>query len=154
MKRFVLNQSDVYRNLATDVMKKIKDQRSTRQMHILDKYQIWWFPEKGWLERRHKIGADNTRINYGDYTWKHSTIASGATTIGSAESAPDDIIIKLFQVEIWRWGTLYLSLYSKNNFFYYSLGGYSHRERWARTRCYLFMSSEAIKVKEDSMKRH
>jgi hypothetical protein len=31
---------------------------------------------------------------------KYSTIASGATTIGSAERALDDIIIKLFQVDV------------------------------------------------------
>jgi hypothetical protein len=34
--------------------------------------------------------------------------------------------------------------------FGYSLGGYSHREHWARTRWYLFMSAEAKKVKEQS----
>jgi hypothetical protein len=30
---------------------------------------------------------------------KHSTIASGATTIGSTEHAPDEVIAKLFRVE-------------------------------------------------------
>jgi hypothetical protein len=34
--------------------------------------------------------------------------------------------------------------------FGYSLGGYSHRERWARTRLYLFMNTGAKKAKEDS----
>jgi hypothetical protein len=34
--------------------------------------------------------------------------------------------------------------------FGHSLGGYSHREHWARTRWYLFMSTEAKKVKEQS----
>jgi hypothetical protein len=37
-------------------------------------------------------------------------------------------------------------------FFDYSLGGYSHRERRARTRRYLFMTTGAKKVKDDSMK--
>jgi hypothetical protein len=33
-----------------------------------------------------------------------------------------------------------LSLYSKQVFFFdYSLGGYSHRERWARTRRYFLL---------------
>jgi hypothetical protein len=103
--------------------------------------------------RRHKIGANNTRINWGDYTRKHSTIASRATTIGSAERAPDNIIIKLFQVEVWWWSTLYLSLYSKK-LFDYSLRGYSHRERWARTRQCLFANTGARKAKEYLMKRH
>jgi hypothetical protein len=31
---------------------------------------------------------------------KHLTIALGATTIRSAERAPDDIIIKLFRVDV------------------------------------------------------
>jgi hypothetical protein len=34
--------------------------------------------------------------------------------------------------------------------FGHSLGGYSHRERWACTRWYLFMSIEAEKMKEQS----
>jgi hypothetical protein len=65
--------------------------------------------------RWQKIGVDKIGISFGDYTRKHLTIALGATSIGSAERAPDDIIIKLFRVEVWRWSTLYLSLYSKNN---------------------------------------
>jgi hypothetical protein len=35
-------------------------------------------------------------VSVGVYTRKYSTIASGAATIGSAEHAPDDIIIKKF----------------------------------------------------------
>jgi hypothetical protein len=35
--------------------------------------------------------------------------------------------------------------------FDYSLGGYSHRERWARTRWCLFMSTGARKVKRELM---
>jgi hypothetical protein len=35
-------------------------------------------------------------VSVGAYTRKYSTIASGATTIGSVERAPDDIIIKKF----------------------------------------------------------
>jgi hypothetical protein len=34
---------------------------------------------------------------------------------------------------------IFLSLYSKKVFFDYSLGGYSHRERWARTRRYFLV---------------
>jgi hypothetical protein len=44
--------------------------------------------------------------------------------------------------------SIFLSLYPK--FFGHSLGGYSHRERWARTRWYLFMSTEVRKMKEQS----
>jgi hypothetical protein len=32
--------------------------------------------------------------------------------------------------------------------FGHSLGGYSHRERWARTRWYLFMSTEAERTNQ------
>jgi hypothetical protein len=32
--------------------------------------------------------------------------------------------------------------------FDHSLGGYSHRERWARTRWYLFMSTEAERTNQ------
>jgi hypothetical protein len=85
------------------------------------------------------------------YTQKYSAIASGATTIGSTERAPDDIIIKLFRIAGQRLSTLYLSLYSKKEFFDYSLGGYSHRERWACTRRCLSMNTRAKKVKEDSV---
>jgi hypothetical protein len=35
------------------------------------------------------------------------------------------------------------------SFFDYSLGGYSHQERWARTRRYFFMNNGAKKAKED-----
>jgi hypothetical protein len=42
----------------------------------------------------------------------------------------------------------FLSLYPKK--FGYSLEGYSHWERWARTRWYLFMHTGAKKAKEDS----
>jgi hypothetical protein len=34
--------------------------------------------------------------------------------------------------------------------FGYSLGGYSHRERWARTRGHLSMNTEAKKAKGNS----
>jgi hypothetical protein len=44
--------------------------------------------------------------------------------------------------------SIFLSLYPKN--FGHSLGGYSHRERWARTRWYLFLSTETRKMKEQS----
>jgi hypothetical protein len=49
---------------------------------------------------------------------------------------------------------MYLSLYSKKYFFDYSLGGYSHRERWARTRRYLSTNTGARKVREETVKRH
>jgi hypothetical protein len=35
-------------------------------------------------------------VSLGVYTRKYLTLASGATTIGSAERVPDDIIIKKF----------------------------------------------------------
>jgi hypothetical protein len=41
----------------------------------------------------------------------------------------------------------FLSLYPIK--FGYSLGGYSHQERWARTQWYLFMHTGAKKAKED-----
>jgi hypothetical protein len=51
-------------------------------------------------------------------------------------------------------GVHYIWAYTqKKVLFDYSLGGYSHRERWARTRRCLLMSTGARKVKEDSMKR-
>jgi hypothetical protein len=42
-------------------------------------------------------------------------------------------------------GTLSLRLYSKKDFFDYSLGGYYHRERWARARRCFVMNSESEK---------
>jgi hypothetical protein len=43
------------------------------------------------IKKGNKVGADNSDNDRGDYTRKNLTIASGATTIGSAEHAPDDI---------------------------------------------------------------
>jgi hypothetical protein len=43
------------------------------------------------IKKGNKVGADNSDNDRGDYTQKNSIIASGATTIGSAERAPDDI---------------------------------------------------------------
>jgi hypothetical protein len=45
-------------------------------------------------------------------------------------------------------GTLSLSLYSKKDFFDYSLEGYSHRERWARTRRCFIMNNGGKDAKE------
>jgi hypothetical protein len=45
--------------------------------------------------------------------------------------------------------TIYLSLYSKNMFFNYSLGGYSHRELWSRNRRNLYTHERVKKAKED-----
>jgi hypothetical protein len=44
---------------------------------------------------------------------------------------------------------IYLSLYSKNAFFDYSLGGNSHRERWSRTRRNLYRLERGKKARED-----
>jgi hypothetical protein len=41
-----------------------------------------------------------------------------------------------------------LSLYSKKVFFDYSLGGYSHRERWARTRRYFLVKHSSWRTTE------
>jgi hypothetical protein len=38
-----------------------------------------------------------------------------------------------------------LSIYSKNSSFDYSLGGYSHREHWARTRRYLLLKHYSLR---------
>jgi hypothetical protein len=47
------------------------------------------------------------------YTQKYSTIASGATTIGSAERALDDIIEVKLRSDKMKVGIMSLSLYSK-----------------------------------------
>jgi hypothetical protein len=47
--------------------------------------------DENWHERYRGIKEEKLIIWV--YTQKYSTIASGATTIGSAERAPDDIII-------------------------------------------------------------
>jgi hypothetical protein len=62
-----------------------------------------------------------------------STIASGDTTIGSAGRAPDDIIEQNKQLQE-RCKDFFLLEPILETFFHYSLGGYSHRERWSRTR--------------------
>jgi hypothetical protein len=67
------------------------------------------------------------------------SIASGATSIESVDHIPDEKKRKekKFFCRIWRCEEskeqIFLSLYSKK-FFDYSLGGYSHRERWSRTQ--------------------
>jgi hypothetical protein len=82
------------------------------------------------------------------YTRKYSTIASGATTIGSAERAPNDIIIKSFDFVTKSRHNIFEPILEIKNFDY-SLGGYSHRERWARTRRCFLMNIGARKAKED-----
>jgi hypothetical protein len=64
---------------------------------------------------------------------KSLTIASGATTIGSVGAHPMILLSKTNSYEISQKEKVYLSLYPKKTF-EYSLGGYSHRERWACTR--------------------
>jgi hypothetical protein len=105
----------------------------TRQICILDKYWIWWSASKGWKGIQQKSDANNKWISFGVYTQKYSTIASGATIIGSAERAPDDIIIKCFEREVTVRHNIFERILKKE-FSDYSLGGYFHRERWARTR--------------------
>jgi hypothetical protein len=61
---------------------------------------------------------------------EHPHIASGATPIGSAGRAPDEI--KASRRSLKEEKAISLSLYSKN--FDYSLRGYSHREHWSCTR--------------------
>jgi hypothetical protein len=58
------------------------------------------FRIKKYIKEGDNVDADKLNIYRGDYTRKHSTIASGATTIGSAERAPDEIIIIPFRVEV------------------------------------------------------
>jgi hypothetical protein len=68
---------------------------------------------------------------------KHPLIVSGATPISCAGHAPDEVSKRgrrnayLFFRKMMNKAIL-LSLYSKK--FDYSLGGYSHREHWSRTR--------------------
>jgi hypothetical protein len=52
----------------------------------------------------------------------------GATTIRTADRAPDEINTRIMEL---RWQ--YAWAYTRKTFDY-SLGGYSHRERWSRTR--------------------
>jgi hypothetical protein len=58
--------------------------------------------------------------------YKHPLIASGATTIGSARRAPDEIITKISSYSILE------PILEKT--FNYSLGGYFHWEHWSCTR--------------------
>jgi hypothetical protein len=58
----------------------------------------------------------------------------------------DKMFLKVSQSwSISSWGMMdydiFLSLYSKKVFFDYSLRGYSHRERWARTRRYFLVKA-------------
>jgi hypothetical protein len=109
----------------------------TRQMCILDEYWIWWFASKGWKGIRQKSDANSKGVSFGVYTRKYSTIASGATTIGSAERALDDFIELCYDPMTWKMAHC-IWAYTRNKFFDYSLGGYSHRKRWARTRrCFI-----------------
>jgi hypothetical protein len=100
------------------------------------------------VERRKEIKEE--KLIPWVYTWKYSTIASGATTIGSAEHAPDDIIIaKLWFDEMKSRHNVFERIL-EISFFNYSLGGYSHQERWARTRwCFLWVMESTQKTKED-----
>jgi hypothetical protein len=72
-------------------------------------------------------------------------IASGAATFKDIEwnsigelIFDDKMFLKYLELKYFelKYDALHyiLSLYSKKDFFDYSLGGYSHRERWARTR--------------------
>jgi hypothetical protein len=91
-------------------------------------------------------------VSIGFYTRKYSIIASGATTIGSAERAPDDIIIKNSKLKVTGGYNILEPILEKiENFFDYSLGGYYHREHWSRTRRCLFMSTGASKAKKEMM---
>jgi hypothetical protein len=68
---------------------------------------------------------------------KHPLIASGDTPIGSAGRAPDEVLKEEKEIHTcfcrkMMNKAILLSLYSKK--FNYSLGGYSHWERWSRTR--------------------
>jgi hypothetical protein len=47
-------------------------------------------------------------------------------------------VFKVSRIEVW-WTTLYFEPILGKVFFDYSLGGYSHRERWARTRRYFLV---------------
>jgi hypothetical protein len=68
---------------------------------------------------------------------KHPLIDLGATPIGSTGRAPNEVLKRrkrnsdLFFKKMMNKAIL-LSLYSKK--FDYSLGGYSHSERWSRTQ--------------------
>jgi hypothetical protein len=148
MQRSVLGQNDVQRDFVTDVMSscKVKDNTTdvdTRQIldMMLCAYRM--------IREFDNNQTPTIRNPFWVYTQKYSTIASGATTIGSTERAPDNIIIKYFELEIISGHNIFEPILEKE-FFDYSLGGYSHRERWACTwRCFI-MNIGAKKVKEDS----
>jgi hypothetical protein len=109
------------------------------------------FRIKGRHQRRHKVGTDSAVINWWDYTRKHSTIASGATTIRSTERAPDEISKKTMASWSMMIENTIFEPILETHFFDYSLEGYSHWERWARTRRCLSMSTRAWKAKEYTM---
>jgi hypothetical protein len=84
-----------------------------------------------------KIVSGEGEIILWVYTRKYSAIASGATPIGTAEHAPNDIIELRYDFMTWR-KAYCLWAYTQNKFFDYSLRGYSHRECWAHTRrCFM-----------------
>jgi hypothetical protein len=85
-----------------------------------------------------------------------SIIALGATTFEDIECNSllewwtcirRQDVINVSRVEVW-WTTLYFEPILKKAFFDYSLGGYSHRERWARTRRYFLANIRACEEEE------
>jgi hypothetical protein len=83
--------------------------------------------------------------------YKYPNIDSGVTPIGSASRAPDRKSIsreRIRQEEMKK--RKKLGAYDRLQVSDHSLGGYSHRERWARTRRCFFMNITEIKAREAS----
>jgi hypothetical protein len=80
--------------------------------------------------------------------YKYPNIDSGATPIGSVGRAPDRKIIsrRIRQEEKKKT----IGAYDRLQVSDHSLGGYSHRERWARTRRCFFMNITEMKAREAS----
>jgi hypothetical protein len=64
--------------------------------------------------------------------YKYPNIDSGATPIGSAGRAPDRKFN--FEKEFEKKKKKTIGAYDRLQVSDHSLGGYSHRERWSRTR--------------------
>jgi hypothetical protein len=121
-------------------MKKIQDQRYTRQICILNKYWIWRFVDKEWQKSREKRLAPTIHESILEtISEKHSTIAWGLLPSGALSAPPKILLSNYFELK-YKDGAYYIWAYTRKIIFDYSLGGYFHRERWARTRWCLFMS--------------
>jgi hypothetical protein len=105
-------------------------------------------------EERKKNTAKNKRAGSTKNICQRSTSLPRLRLLGLWHSKERNTLHKWKKSTIDAWRSTkniliyFLELIPKN--FGHSLGGYSHRERWACTQWYLFMSTEAKKVNEQS----